>query len=126
MGKRAAEFLKEKGPLIMMLPKETLPASAVKSAGTEETLTAEAAEPDPALFDETLFARLKGLRKRLALDAGVPAYIVFSDASLRDMCRKKPVHPVTFSTVSGVGAVKLEKYGPPFMELIKEYMKNFA
>ncbi|MDR2618215.1 MAG: DNA helicase RecQ [Treponema sp.] len=123
MGKRAAEFLKAKGPLLMMLPKETLPGPAGTGAGPEGTSAAgEAADT----FDEALFTRLKGLRKRLALEAGVPAYIVFSDASLRDMCRKKPVHPGAFSAVSGVGAVKLEKYGPPFMELISEYIKDFA
>ncbi|MCL1818970.1 MAG: DNA helicase RecQ [Spirochaetaceae bacterium] len=65
----------------------------------------------PEAFDPALFAKLKDLRKRLAREAGVPSYIVFSDASLRDMCRRRPVGRETFHEVSGVGRVKLEKYG---------------
>ncbi|MDR2964806.1 MAG: HRDC domain-containing protein, partial [Treponema sp.] len=63
----------------------------------------------------------KELRRTLAVKESVPAYIVFSDASLRDMCRKKPVSLVQFSAVNGVGAVKLEKYGEMFTEVIKNW-----
>jgi len=52
----------------------------------------------------------------------VPAYIVFQDSSLRDMCRKKPVSLVQFSGVNGVGQVKLEKYGEVFTWLIRNYV----
>ena len=69
-------------------------------------------------LDKDLFEKLKGLRKEIAAREGVPAYIVFSDASLRDMCRKKPASLVQFSAVNGVGAVKLEKYGEAFIEII--------
>jgi len=69
-------------------------------------------------LDKDLFERLKGLRKEIAAREGVPAYIVFSDASLRDMCRKKPASLVQFSMVNGVGSVKLEKYGEAFVEII--------
>ena len=69
-------------------------------------------------IDKALFEKLKELRKKLAAKENVPAYIVFSDANLRDMCRKKPVSLVQFSAVNGVGAVKLEKYGEMFIEVI--------
>jgi len=69
--------------------------------------------------DRELFDRLRELRRELASKEGVPAYIVFSDASLRDMCRKKPQSLIQFSAVNGVGSVKLEKYGGKFLEVMQ-------
>jgi len=71
-----------------------------------------------------LLDKLKKLRKEIAAKESVPAYIVFSDASLQDMCRKKPVSPVQFSAVNGVGSVKLEKYGEIFTKLIRDYVNT--
>ena len=71
---------------------------------------AAAAEADPELFE-----RLRALRKRLADEAGVPPYIVFSDATLRDMCAKRPATEDEFLDVSGVGATKLARYGEAFL-----------
>jgi ATP-dependent DNA helicase RecQ len=68
-----------------------------------------------------LFLKLKELRTRLAREAGVPAYIVFSDASLRDMCRKGPRNAEEFLGVTGVGALKREKYGEAFMAVIRDF-----
>jgi ATP-dependent DNA helicase RecQ len=85
-------------------------------------------EPQPGLkgegspLDMALFGKLRELRKELAAQEGVPAYIVFSDASLRDMCRKQPVSLVRFAAVHGVGSVKLEKYGEAFTELINNHV----
>ncbi|QQO08268.1 DNA helicase RecQ [Breznakiella homolactica] len=89
-------------------------------AETPEKSSAAAAQ-EPAVIDQDLFAELKALRTRLARDARVPAYIVFSDAALRDMCRKLPVTREMFLEVSGAGAVKTEKYGDVFIELIKAW-----
>jgi ATP-dependent DNA helicase RecQ len=75
-----------------------------------------------ANIDQVLFEKLKKLRKELAQKDTMPAYIIFSDASLRDMCIKKPVSLVQFSTVNGVGGVKLEKYGEIFTELIRDHV----
>jgi ATP-dependent DNA helicase RecQ len=71
-------------------------------------------------FDKALFEKLKELRKEIAAREGVPAYIVFNDASLRDMCRKKPTTTAQFSSVNGVGSVKLEKYGEAFIALMSK------
>lgn len=74
--------------------------------------------------DEELFTRLKQLRAKRAAVAGVPAFVVFSDAALRDMCRKKPVTKAEFLDVSGVGQTKAERYGKVFIDEIKSFLAN--
>jgi ATP-dependent DNA helicase RecQ len=74
--------------------------------------------------DEALMTKLKELRKNLAREASVPAYIVFSDASLKDMCLKKPHSLSGFETINGVGKVKLEKYGEAFTALIRDHVSG--
>lgn len=68
--------------------------------------------------DSELFTKLRELRKKIADIESVPAYIVFSDAALRDMCVKKPKTRDDFLKVSGVGYMKLEKYGDRFLKVI--------
>jgi ATP-dependent DNA helicase RecQ len=72
-------------------------------------------------LEEALFVRLKDLRTSLARESGVPAYIVFSDASLRDMCRKRPRTREQLLNVTGVGTVKRERYGDAFLEAIRDF-----
>ncbi len=72
-------------------------------------------------FDGELYELLKECRLKLARLAGVPAYIIFSDASLTDMAAKKPTTIDEFLTVNGVGDVKANKYGKKFIEVIKKY-----
>lgn len=78
-------------------------------------------EAVPASVDEALLNRLKQLRFAIAKEERVPAYIVFSNAVLTDMAKKKPLTMAEFLRVSGVGAVKAEKYGEQFLEAIAEY-----
>jgi ATP-dependent DNA helicase RecQ len=90
------------------------------AGGAGYGVTARYGGASAGYLDEGLFAKLKELRTRLAQEAHVPPYIIFSDASLRDMCRKRPENREQFLRVSGVGAVKLEKYGEMFIALIAE------
>lgn len=69
-----------------------------------------------------LYEALRRLRFEIAQKEKMPAYIVFSNATLADMAAKKPVDMQSFLLVSGVGEVKAEKYGEIFIEKIKEYM----
>jgi len=71
-----------------------------------------------------LFEKLRHLRRALAEAENVPAFVVFSDAALLDMDVRKPRTIEEFSEVSGVGRVKLAKYGEPFLKLINEYLDN--
>ncbi|GMO14590.1 MAG: DNA helicase RecQ [Treponemataceae bacterium] len=77
---------------------------------------------EDANIDTDLLARLKSVRSRLAAAAQVPAYIVFADSALRDMCIKKPQTAAAFLNVSGVGAKKQEQYGEIFTQTIREYL----
>lgn len=71
--------------------------------------------------NEELFERLRLLRNKLALKQRVPAYIVFSDATLKQMCMHMPADEEEFLEVNGVGQAKLEKYGEEFLSEIKAY-----
>ena len=68
--------------------------------------------------DETLFSALKSKRRFLAEALNAPAYVVFADAVLMEMARSRPSSLDEFSKLSGVGAVKLERYGKAFLEII--------
>ena len=75
--------------------------------------------------DEALFDRLRGLRKQMADDRGVPPYIVFSDVSLRQMARYYPANEEEFSHINGVGEKKLKEFGEPFIEAIEEHLETY-
>jgi ATP-dependent DNA helicase RecQ len=153
LGSAYEEVLNEKQRVVMKLPKtkskEQAPAKPViaKSKGkknSEQGTGMQGSEigvrdglpsagvavkrdlPVETGMDKDLFEKLRELRKEIAAKEEVPAYIVFSDASLRDMCRKKPASLVQFSAVNGVGSVKLEKYGKMFVEVINQITKEEA
>lgn len=75
-------------------------------------------------IDRSLFDKLKERRKYLADKASVPPYVIFSDASLRDMCAKLPTSENDFLRISGVGIKKQEKYAKEFIPIIKEYKNS--
>lgn len=77
---------------------------------------------EPSNIDSKLFAKLKYLRKQLADESGVPAFTIFSDASLSEMTVKLPSNEAAFLEITGVGHVKLEKYGQAFTSLINDYL----
>lgn len=88
----------------------------------EETVKAARVKEDSTLtdgpYDKELFERLRRKRKELADANGVPPYVVFSDKSLIDMCRKRPKTLDDFAQVFGVGEKKLRSYGEEFLTLI--------
>ena len=75
----------------------------------------------PMEYDEVLFEELRALRRRLADVRDVPAFVIFGDASLRHMAAAFPRSMEEFSRIHGVGDVKLEQYGPEFLEVIRGY-----
>lgn len=77
--------------------------------------------PPSAGGDSDLLAALKAERLRLAQEEGVPAYIIFSNATLADMAAKSPRTPAEFLDVTGVGAVKAARYGTAFLSVLAEF-----
>ena len=75
-------------------------------------------------YDRDLFEELRILRKEIADRMRVPPFMVFSDASLRDMCTKYPQTRSDFLKISGVGEIKAEKYGTRFMDAIYNYAEK--
>ncbi|MDR0876274.1 MAG: DNA helicase RecQ [Clostridiales Family XIII bacterium] len=112
---KSGEITKGGKQIILKMPKyaEPLPPSAAhesaKSNDSNEPVSAE------------LFDALRVVRRRLADEAKVPAYVIFADAALKDMCRKMPATESEFLDVSGVGEHKLAKYGAVFLETIQTY-----
>ena len=91
-----------------------------KPAGRAAKTTTHVATQLETDQQKALFERLRGLRKQLADESGVPPYVVFSDAHLRDMCVRMPHDEEEFLQVNGVGPAKLERYGRVFLEAINK------
>ncbi len=72
--------------------------------------------------DEVLLDRLKKLRRALADERNVPAYIVFSDVTLREIASRLPTTLEQFSAIPGVGAVKLADFGRTFIEEVARHV----
>src|SRR5439155_1162018 len=72
--------------------------------------------------DEALFEQLRVLRRKLADERGVPAYIIFSDVSLREMARNYPTTANEFRRIAGVGEQKLRDFAEPFLSEITDYL----
>ena len=78
-------------------------------------------KPGAIECDEVLFERLRTLRRQLADERGVPAYIIFTDASLREMARNYPTNSTEFRRISGVGEQKLKDFGEAFLSEIRSH-----
>jgi len=74
--------------------------------------------------DKELFEILRGLRKEIAQEKHLPAFVIFGDATLRDMARCRPSTPQAFLNVSGVGEKKSQQYGEVFLSAIKHYCQE--
>lgn len=108
---RSAEILRDRKKLEMKLPIEKEPKSKKKK---EEDFFA----------NSPLFSILKKLRREIADREQMPAFVVFSDAALKDMCRKLPTDYDSFLDVSGVGTHKAEKYSEAFCDAIRSYIEK--
>ena len=81
--------------------------------------------------DETLFALLRGVRRTVADERNVPAYVIFSDVALREMAHSYPTTPAEFRRIPGVGEQKLKDFSKVFLAAVTDYLetnprKNFA
>ncbi len=83
--------------------------------------TTEQADDSWAGVDRSLFEELRGLRTRLAIQRGVPPYIIFSDATLRALARHRPTSAATLQQVPGIGAKKLQDLGNAVLDEIRRW-----
>ncbi len=87
-------------------------------------VSATAANTELTDEENALMSQLRALRKKLADEQSVPPYIVFSDASLRQMAQNRPQTADAFSKISGVGSRKLVQYGEAFTQAIREFCRE--
>ena len=115
-------FGKERAQLVVIKREE----SYGKKGSAKENKTASPAPLfTPTVFedeDEGLFEALRQLRKKLADQLAIPAYIVLSDKTLHLLALKKPGDMEAFGEISGIGEFKKEKYGKDFLAVINEYL----
>ena len=109
----ARPILRGEQPLMLAVPRLQTPQKTPAKHGQQQ-------------YDRALFARLRSLRKALSERDDVPPFVVFSDATLIDMCQKLPTDNVAMLAVSGVGHTKLSRYGKEFMQEIGDYLANSA
>ena len=113
--RKAAEVLMQGQKVSMRLPKRRK---------SEKAETSKRQRRQIAAFDRELFERLRTLRAKLAAEISMPAYIVFGDQVLREMCVSMPVTQSAFLEVPGVGKVKQERYGMYFTAEIQKYLRE--
>ena len=107
---KAQGVLFEGKTVSMRLPKAEASAPVSSPVGGEQS-------PD-------LLAMLKRLRWKIAMQESVPAYIIFSNATLEDMARKAPTTLESFAKVNGVGSVKVKRFGEVFVDAIADYLQE--
>ena len=107
---KAQGVLFEGKTVSMRLPKAAASAPVSSPVGGEQS-------PD-------LLAMLKRLRWKIAMQESVPAYIIFSNATLEDMARKAPTTLEAFAKVNGVGSVKVKRFGEVFVDAIADYLQE--
>ncbi|CAM3752847.1 ATP-dependent DNA helicase RecQ [Rouxiella silvae] len=105
-----------RGEMAMQLAVPRLQTLKIRGSNTQKTYGGN--------YDRKLFAKLRKLRKSLADEGNVPPYVVFNDTTLLEMAEQLPVSPGELLGITGVGQRKLEKFGRPFMTLIRDHIDN--
>ena len=117
------QFLKARDSLILTRPvsrPKTRDTGSDARSSRRDRIRAGADGHEP--YNDELFGELSALRKRIADQQGVPAFVIFGDRSLRDMAAKIPVTRDEFGQVYGVGEAKLRELSGPFLRVIKAYI----
>jgi ATP-dependent DNA helicase RecQ len=94
------------------------------AAGDDDDMAANGGGQRGGASDETLFALLKDLRKKIAKQKGVPPYVVFQDPSLEDMAIQYPINMEEMKQITGVGSGKALRFGKEFVDLIAQYVEE--
>ncbi|MGA8942468.1 MAG: DNA helicase RecQ [Thermoactinomyces sp.] len=130
---RLCRFLASEGYLSLVYGQRPFPLARL----TPKALAVLKGEQSVYLYRETekmikaaepktnpLLDKLMSLRKQLSEAEQLPPYMIFPDSTLKEMCRRLPVTGEALRLISGVGEMKFEKYGPLFLEAIRQYVKK--
>ncbi|HMJ15140.1 MAG TPA: ATP-dependent DNA helicase RecQ, partial [Polyangiaceae bacterium] len=98
---------------------DVLASAKVRALPSRKSRVSRESAPPAKDVDATLFAALKELRKRLASESSMPAFRVFSDATLLEMAARRPTTEQQLLGISGVGPTKLNLYGPAFLDILR-------
>ncbi len=126
---RSKEVLHENVRLYMKLPKDRAEdsslakASAARKKAQGKSSSGSRLDIRNAAVDPGLMKKLKELRLKLAQERQVPAFVIFSDATLVDICHRRPASLEELLEVSGIGKVKLEAYGKALLEVMDSASK---
>ncbi|MCL2839967.1 MAG: DNA helicase RecQ [Defluviitaleaceae bacterium] len=107
LGQRAKEALSQNAKITMKIGKIVVTSRVAQNQ----------------MIDSTLLEKLKSVRLEIAKEQKLPAFVIFHDSTLADMCKKLPITLEGFLKVSGVGQSKAEKYGEKFLSVISEFEK---
>lgn len=114
VSEKGAEFQEE--PYSIMFTKE--------ESEDDEMQDPEVGSMKQSSCDKVLFSLLKNLRKDISRSENLPPYIIFQDPSLEDMAIQYPITIEELTNITGVGVGKAQKYGKPFIDLIKIYVEE--
>jgi ATP-dependent DNA helicase RecQ len=114
ISEKGRDFLREKPPLMLRMPRPTAKAKDRKTARTQvaQDMTPEA---------QALFEALRGKRLELARAQDLPPYVIFHDRTLAEMAAARPTSLDDLSQISGVGQAKLARYGDDFLAVIADH-----
>ena len=113
--------LTEKGHEFLKEPKDFMLMEDHNFEESEEKLQEKGGV---SALDNTLFAILKDLRKKIAKKNNLPPFVIFQVPSVEDMCTNYPITLEELANIQGVGSGKAQKYGQEFVEVIKQYVED--
>lgn len=116
LNKRSIEVMKDESEVRLMQP--------LRKKKGEQNRRSKADSEGWEGVNKDLFEELRQLRRKLAEERGVPPYIVFNDATLRDLSRVRPSNLEAMKRISGIGEAKLKEYGATFREAIAEHCRS--
>lgn len=106
-------------------PTVVLNAESIKVLkGEKKVVLKESVKANKINVNNDLFEILRSLRREIALEESIPPYMVFSDATLKELSIRYPIDANQMLDISGVGDLKLKKYGEKFLNIIKKYVEE--
>ncbi|MFA4885625.1 MAG: DNA helicase RecQ [Desulfotomaculaceae bacterium] len=98
-----------------------LPGAALVLKGEQRVFHQVRAKKRQEIVDQSLFDRLRQLRREIAQREQVPPYVIFPDSTLREMCESLPADAAALLAIKGVGEARLKNYGHLFLEVLRDY-----